>query len=104
MAGTQLDADEDLVLVADSAERDEVRAELEPAWRRRLSRLIRSGSTAEDELEELLRRWEVGLPQVQQAWTQINTARDSGTVYSAMGGNVHVHPDLTPSDEEDGRR
>lgn len=93
----QLAADGDLVADADDAERDDVRAELAPAWRRRLARLLRNAPDAAEELRGLVVELRPALP---EKWVQHNVARDHGTVYAALGGNV-IHYD---ADKLDGPR
>lgn len=88
--GTQLDADEELVAGVDGAERDEVREELAPGWRRRLTQLVRNSPGADRELLELVEELQTMLPQQQQQWVQTITARGHGTAaYGAQGGNVY---------------
>jgi hypothetical protein len=90
---TQLDGDDDLVADADAAERDTVREELAPAWRRRLVRLLTEHPDAEQQLRALLTELEGALPEERQHWVLNVVARDHGRVYAAQGGNV-VHHDL----------
>lgn len=92
-AQTQLDADGDLVTGAEDAERDDVREELAMGWRRRLARLLRDDPDGAQELRALLVRLRAALPEDRQRWVQTAIARDHGTVYAAMGGNV-IHYDL----------
>ena len=90
---TQLDGDDDLVAEADDAERDTVRKELAPAWRRRLAGLLSEHPEVEQQLRELLTDLEAALPGERQYWVQNVVARDHGNVYAAQGGNV-IHHDL----------
>ena len=90
-AVTQLDADGDLVTDADETERDEVREELAPVWRRRLTRLLKDDPDAAQELRQLLVELRAALPEERQQWVQTVIARDNSTVYAALGGNVIHH-------------
>jgi nucleoside phosphorylase len=92
---TQLDADGDLVTDADEAERDEVREELAPVWRRRLTRLLKDDPDTAEELRHLLGELRSALPEERQQWVQTVIARDNGTVYAALGGNV-IHHEADP--------
>jgi hypothetical protein len=101
--GTQLDADEDLVAGADDAERDNVREELTPGWRRRLARLLTQAPETAQELRDLLLELQATLPEDGQRWVQNVIARDHGTAYAALGGNV-IHYDLSGRPEPAGGR
>jgi 5'-methylthioadenosine/S-adenosylhomocysteine nucleosidase len=94
-AVTQLDADGDLVTDADEAERDEVREELAPVWRRRLTRLLKDDPDTAEELRHLLGELRSALPEERQQWVQTVIARDNSTVYAALGGNV-IHHEADP--------
>ncbi|MER6052511.1 hypothetical protein ABT168_34580 [Streptomyces sp. NPDC001793] len=87
-AGTQLDADQELVRDADPEEQGEVRQEITPVWRRRLVRLLRDCPEAVPELRDLLAALDEALPEKRQGWAQTIVARDHATVYGAQGGNV----------------
>ena len=90
-AVTQWDADGDLVTDADEAERDVVREELTPVWRRRLTRLLEDDPDAAEELRQLLGELRAALRQEPQQWVQTIVARDNSTVYVALHGNVIHH-------------
>ena len=92
-AVTQLDADGDLVTDSAETERDRVRDDLAPGWRRRLARLVRDDPGAAAEVRHLLGELRDVLPEERHQWVQTNIARDNGTVYAALGGNV-IHYDV----------
>ena len=103
-AQTQLDADGDLVTDADDAERDDVREELAMGWRRRLARLLRDDPDGAQELRALLVTLRAALPEERQRWVQNVIARDHGTVYAAMNGNVIHYEAPAPPDGPAGPR
>lgn len=88
-ARTQVDADEELVRSSEVAERDDVRQELAPVWRRRLVRLLRDCPETEQELRDLLITLHEALPEERQVWVQTIIARDHASAYGAQGGNVY---------------
>lgn len=105
--GVQLDEDAVLVVRAEAAGADEIRAELLPVWRRRLLQLLEEHPDSEAELRELVARVQDGLPAARQVWTQSNTARDHGTLFAVQGGSLHYHQAAEgqvppPAADEDG--
>lgn len=104
--GTQLDQDAVLVVRAEPAGADEIRAELLPVWRRRLLQLLEEHPDSEAELRELVARVQDALPAGRQVWTQSNTARDHGTLFAVQGGSLHYHQaaegQAPPPADEDG--
>src|SRR5215207_345905 len=72
----QLAEDADTLARVGEAEREQVRQELVPVWRRRLVRLLEEHPDAaiEAELRDLVARVQSALPPAQQAWVQNNTA------------------------------
>ncbi|NUS44535.1 MAG: hypothetical protein HOQ24_12710 [Mycobacteriaceae bacterium] len=87
----QLDSDADLVEHA--ADPDETRSELVEIWSRRFSDLIGGGDPAPVAgVEGLTRLFAPATPSpAQVARRQVNTARDSGTVYAVQDGNQYIH-------------
>lgn len=92
-----LDADAETLAQAGAGDMDELRAELETAWQRRLKRLLAAHPAIEVELRELVRGIEaLGGGSV---WVQRNVARDHATQFAVQGGNVVYHQAPEPPDE-----
>ena len=89
----QLVDDADTVAHMDEAEREQVRQELAPVWRRRLGRLLEEHPDANTDLENLIVEIQKALPpdQGQHMQTQINIARENARVFGVMGGDIHYH-------------
>lgn len=74
-------------------EQAELRRELVSLWRRRLDRMLTERPAAEGELRGLIERIRAVLPADRRAGAKKMTAiaRDQGTVYAVMDGNIHQH-------------
>jgi len=77
---------------------DLVRAELAPAWSRRLAVLLEENPDAAAELQALVEQIRAELPTVWQTWLQqYNTATAGGTVIAHQGsGTQHIYHDRDP--------
>ena len=108
-AEKRLDVDEERVAEADDAERDEIRRDLMPMWRRELVKLLDESPEAARELVELLDVLDHALPEGPRAWVQQVNVTGHGTAYAAQGGIVIHHqggaprqaPPPVPEDDED---
>lgn len=85
------DADNRLVSNADLPDRGQAREALRPAWRLRLTTLLRDDPGRAAEVKEVLAAVSELLPNVRPVHEQHNTAHGSSTIYAAMYGNVHHH-------------
>jgi hypothetical protein len=88
----QLAEDADTLAHVGEAEREQVRQELVPVWRRRLARLLEEhpDASVETELRDLVARVQAALPPAQQAWVQNNTAH-GGNLFAVQGGNQEIN-------------
>ena len=78
-------------------EQEELQRELVSLWRRRLDRLLTEHPAAENELRGLIERIRAVRPADARAGAKKMTAiaRDQGTVYAVMDGNIHQHAEPT---------
>jgi hypothetical protein len=87
--GAQLDRNAALVERAPDA--DKARRGLAAAWDLELGALLAEHPDAAGELKALIAEVHGRLPAAQQSWVQTNIARDHGTVFAVLGGNLVVH-------------
>ncbi|MEY9862941.1 hypothetical protein ABH935_008589 [Catenulispora sp. GAS73] len=87
----QLDADNRLVGTTDIPAREPARAALMPAWRLRLSSLLRDDPGRAPELDQVLAAIGKSLPNARPVHEQHNTAHDASTLYAVMYGSLHHH-------------
>ncbi|MGH3887065.1 MAG: hypothetical protein ACRDSZ_10955 [Pseudonocardiaceae bacterium] len=89
----QLDEDAALLERVGDAEREMVRQELEPVWRRRLATYLDQHPEAVEELRELVEQISDRLPGEQRMVVnnQLTVVRDHGTGNIVQGGNQHIH-------------
>jgi hypothetical protein len=89
----QLDDDVALLQRAGDADRELVRQELEPVWRRRLATHLDQHPEAVDELRELVEQIRDRLPGEHRTVVnnQLNVVRDRGTGNFVVGGDQHIH-------------
>lgn len=92
--GTQLDADQSVVVR--SPEADRVREALVPFWSAQLTMLLVRHPETADELRALVAAVSQELPHGGRNGVQNITAREQGQVNAAMFGNVVVHPTAAP--------
>lgn len=70
-------------------DRELARAQVVGTWQLELADLLAERPELAGELRQLLA--EIDPPEESRAWHQTNVARDQGTVYAALGGNVIHH-------------
>lgn len=85
------DADNRLVSNADLPDREQAREALRPAWRLRLTKLLRDDPGRTTEVKEVLAAVSELLPNMRPVNEQHNTAHGNSTIYAAMYGNIHHH-------------
>ncbi|GAB2488647.1 hypothetical protein [Nocardiopsis aegyptia] len=98
-----LDVDAQVLARADDGEADEIRAELEDVWRRRLEHLLEKHPEMEPELGELVEQIKERAPADGSTWVQHNVARDHATQFAVQGGNVVYHQAPEPPKAGNGR-
>lgn len=101
----QLDEDAALLERADDVEREMVRQELEPVWRRRLATYLDQHPEAIEELRELIEQIRDRLPGEQRMVVnnQLTVVRDHGTGNIVQGGDQHIHHYPGPTGSPGGR-
>jgi len=79
----QLDEDAGVLERAGEADRDQVRQELLPVWRRRLADYLQQHPDAAEELRELVDQVQGQLPTSQQAWVNNVTVQAGRDAFAA---------------------
>ncbi|MFF8594561.1 hypothetical protein ACF061_24540 [Streptomyces sp. NPDC015220] len=90
------------MLVERSGDPDQARQLILRTWQVELAQLLTEHPDTESELRRLVEEIQSELPGGGKNWVMTNIARDHGTVYGVMGGNViHYHQGM-PSDPPTG--
>ncbi|WP_413798302.1 hypothetical protein [Streptomyces iranensis] len=90
--------DHHATLIERAGDPDQARQLIVGQWQLELVQLLTEHPDAESELRRLVEEIQSELPRGGRNWVMTNIARDHGTVYGAMGGNViHYHQGM-PSD------
>ena len=102
----RLDRDVAVIEAAGPVERDEVRAQLLPAWQLRLADLLEEFPDAREELGAWAEQVRALMPAAQASWVQNVTANAPGaTAQGAMFGNViNYYGDVPRPDDPTARR